>query len=141
MLHPQHCSGTDDSIADRKLVEGNLRDIAREKDKISERKFQLYEDYRSGNLTRDAFKIESDGLSVELRKLEQRALDLEKSLEMYKASEAADQHQDKWEKLALLSEYDADQLRDVIKEIIVHGEKDIEIVWNTNDFFVPEELR
>ena len=64
---------------------------------------------------------------------------LSEVLKEYSKTKKGQEHRGLWVKLASISEFDMDALKEVVKEVIVHDKDKIEVIWNVDDIFKKNE--
>ncbi len=121
------------------VIEEEIGRMESEKKRLSSRKLRLYEDYRSGNITKDKYRNEYENAASRILEIEKRIPELrdgvvqarEQLLHM-KGREA------EVESLASLETFDKGKLATVIDSVQVYSEERIEIVWKMDDWFIKE---
>lgn len=103
---------------------------------ISIQKVKLYDDYKNGEISLEAYKEMSGSLQKELEELKRRI------------QEAAHQQEEKrqdaggsdaeWQSIAALDSFDTETLRKVIKAVWIYGQYEVEIEWLFDDPFKKE---
>ncbi len=106
--------------------------IRREIGQLENRKFQAYDDYARGKLSReemrnmrDKLQVEINGLNEMLAAIGQKQMGLSKMLDVSEKELTM---------LAVLSEFKVETVRVLVKNIILYEDGNIEIVWNMDDF-------
>lgn len=118
-----------------------IAETRRSLQRLQNGKLDLYEEYRSGKISRDKFmatqeerQCEADQLNDELAKLEEQLETLKKNSErMEKMSEDA-------KDIRMLSEYRPEVIRRLVKKVRVYGGGRIEIDLLSNDDFILDIL-
>lgn len=119
-------------------VEEEIRKLEAEGKRLSARKLRLYEDYRSGNITKDKYRKEYETAASRILEIEKRIPELKD--EVIRAREQAlhmEEREAELEGLATLETFDKGKLSAVIDSVQVYSEERIEIVWKTDDWFFP----
>lgn len=119
-------------------IEEEIRKLEAEGKRLSARKLRLYEDYRSGNITKDKYRKEYGTAASRILEIEKRIPELKD--EVIRAREQAlhmEEREAELEGLASLETFDKGKLATVIDSVQVYSEERIEIVWKTDDWFFP----
>lgn len=116
-------------------AQGNERDVEVIRQKIRQlenRRFQAYDDYTREKLSREEMRNVRDKLQEEINVLNETLA--MKEQEMKKLSNVPDVSEEELTVLAGLSEFNAEAIRLLVKNITLFEDGNIEIVWNTDDF-------
>jgi len=101
-------------------------------DKYNRQKFSIYDEYTKGRMTREAMAEKNAGVSRQIEETK-RLLD-EKMEEIAQQDMCPEDDAETLTVLSLLDVFDADKIRYLVDQVLVHGETEIEIVWNADDF-------
>ena len=101
-------------------------------DKYNQQKFSIYDEYTKGRMTREAMAEKNAGVSRQIEETKQ-LLD-EKMEEIAQQDMCPEEDTETLTVLSLLDEFDADKIRYLVDQVLVHSETEIEIVWNADDF-------
>ena len=133
--------------AARKKKEWSQTEVAREqikrmeaeKKRLSSRKLRLYEDYRSGGITKEKYRKEYEKTASRILEIEERMPELKEEIVRIKERILhMKEREAELEGLASLDTFDKEKLATVIESIIVYSEERIEIVWKMDDWFFRE---
>ncbi len=100
--------------------------------KLENRRFQAYDDYTREKLSRDEMRSLRDKLQEEINALNDTLAVREKEQE--ELSHMTDISEEELTVLVGLSEFNAEKIRVLVKNITLFEDGNIEIVWNTDDF-------
>lgn len=121
------------------VIEEQLKRIEAEKKRLSSRKLGLYEDYRSGSITKEKYRREYEkaanrilGIEEKIPELKEEIVQIKEQMLHMKEREA------ELESLASLDVFDKRKLAVVIDSVVVYSEERIEIVWKMDDWFFRE---
>ena len=120
----------------------NLKIMENEKKRLSSRKLRLYEDYRSGRITKEQYRKEYENTASRILEIEKRIPELKE--EIMKVREQMlhmKEREAELEGLESLETFDKGRLVTVIDSVQVYSEERIEIVWKMDDWFFPEIAR
>lgn len=120
-------------------IEEEIRKLEAEGKRLSSRKLRLYEDYRSGNITKEQYCKDYENTASRILEIEKRIPELKE--EIMKVREQmlhVKEREAKLEGLASLETFDKGRLVTVIDSVQVYSEDRIEIVWKMDDWFFPE---
>lgn len=122
------------------LVMGEeIRMMEAEKRRLSGRKLRIYEDYRSGGLTKEQYRREYEAAVSRILEIEKRMSELKDEIAQMKERMLHMEEQEaKLEGLAVLQTFDKEKLGMVIDSVQVYSEERIEIVWKMDDWFFRE---
>ena len=98
---------------------------------LSVKKISMYEAYRAGQYTREAFKKMNDEMAAQIEQLKEQYRELQ-TAKIEDSKE--DENLEDWEMLAELSSFDVNAIKQVVKEVIVHAPDQLEIIWKSDDF-------
>ena len=101
--------------------------------KLESRKFQAYDDYTRDKLSREEMRNLRDKLQEEINTRNETLAAREK--EQAELSHVPDISEEELTVIAGLSEFNAERIRMLVKNITLYEDENIEIVWNTDDFF------
>ena len=100
--------------------------------KLENRRFQAYDEYTREKLSREKMRSLRDKLQEEINALNEILVDREKEQE--KLAYAPDVSEEELTVLAGLSEFNAETIRVLVKNITLYEDGNIEVVWNKDDF-------
>ncbi len=110
-----------------------------EKKRLSSRKLRLYEDYRSGRITKEQYRKEYENTASRILEIEKRIPELkEEIMQVREQMLHMKEREAELEGLALLDSFDKGKLAIVIDSVQVYSEERIEIVWKMDDWFFSE---
>ena len=101
--------------------------------KVSSRKMMLYSDYKDDKLTREEYVKRSKAMVEQIDELHQEIEQLKSELPTEENS--AGKFETQLENIINMESFDREKIQKVIKKVIINGEDNIEIVWNTDDPF------
>lgn len=119
----------------RQKAQGNEPDVEvvrRKIKKMENRKFQAYDDYTREKLSREEMRNFRDKLQVEINVLNGTLVAREQ--ELAELSHVPDVSEEELKVFARLSEFNAEAIRVLVKNVTLYEDGNIEIVWNTKDF-------
>ncbi len=115
-------------------VEEEAGRLEAEKKRLSSRKLRLYEDYRSGSITKEKYRREYENAASRILEIEKQIPELKNEAMQVKAQMLhMKEREAELEGLASLETFDKDKLVTVIDSVQVYSEERIEIVWKMND--------
>lgn len=120
-------------------IEEETGKLEAEKRRLSSRKLRLYEDYRSGNITKEQYRKEYESTAGRILEIEERIPELKN--EIMQAREQmlhVKEREAELEGLASLDTFDKGKLAVVIDRVLVYSEERIEIIWKMDDWFFKE---
>lgn len=106
--------------------------LEQEREQLAARKFQLYEKYRSGKISRETFQQEN-------MMIIDRIKDIAEMLDEYRnrkedAFESISGVYDKLcDDIVEIGKFDVEKYRQFIKYVAIYDEESLEVVWNIND--------
>jgi len=100
--------------------------------KLENRRFQAYDDYTREKLSREEMRSLRDKLQEEINALNETLAAREK--EQAELSHVPDVSEEELTVLAELTEFNAETVRVLVKNVTLFEDGNIEIVWNTDDF-------
>ena len=100
--------------------------------KLENRKFQVYDDYTREKLSREEMRNLRDRLQEEINELNETLAAWEK--EQGELSHVPNVSEKELTVIARLSEFNAEAIRVLVKNITLFEDGNIEIIWNTDDF-------
>ena len=116
-----------------------LKRMEAESKRLSSRKLRLYEDYRSGNITKEKYRKKYENTASRILEIEKRIPELKDEITQVKEQILQMKEQEaKLEGLASLDTFDKGKLAIVIDSVQVYSEERIEIVWKMDDWFFSE---
>jgi len=116
-------------------VQGNEPDVKviRQKiKKLENRRFQAYDDYTREKLTREEMRSLWDRLQEEINVLNETLVAREQ--ELAELSHVPDISEEELTVIAGLSEFNAEAIQMLVKNVTLYEDGNIEIVWNADDF-------
>lgn len=123
----------------RAALEITVTDSEKEMARWKDMKVRLYEQYKSGTITREDYiaRIEKGRLRMEeLEKIKSVALEELDSMKTVAVTEEIPD--EKLKELSILKSFDKDRLKVLIDKVIVYGEDAIEIIWKVGNPFETE---
>ena len=106
--------------------------LEQEREQLAARKFQLYEKYRSGKISRETFQQENMMIT-------DRVKDIAEMLDEYRnrkedTFESISGVYDKLcDDIVEIGKFDVEKYRQFIKYVAIYDEESLEVVWNIND--------
>lgn len=100
--------------------------------KLENRRFQAYDDYTRGKLSREEMRNLRDRLQEEINVLNETLAAREQ--ELAELSHVPDVSEEELTVFARLSEFNAEAIQVLVKDVILYEDGNIEIMWNTDDF-------
>lgn len=123
------------------MLSEEIESLQKEKTRLSARKFTIYDDYRSGNSSREKYLHNLDKIQERLAEIELMIPDLEQRIrEANEKLMKADERENTLSDIAALQTYDRDVLSKVIEKVYVYAPDKVEIIWKADDIFYQEEL-
>lgn len=123
------------------MLSGKIKALEEEKAGLSARKFRLYDDYRSGNSSREKYMQELERVRERVAEIERMVPELEQKVkEAEEKAEAAGGKEESLGDIAALHAFNKEVLSRVIDRIYVYGPDRVEIIWKADDIFFQEEL-
>ena len=120
-------------------VEEELGRLESEKKRMSARKLRLYEDYRSGGITKEQYRKEYEKATNQILEIEAGIPELkEKAMQAREQMLRMKERETELEALSSLETFDKEKLATVIESVQVYSEERIEIVWKMDDLFFRE---
>lgn len=121
------------------VIEEKIKAMGAEKKRLSSRKLRLYEDYRSGNITKKQYFKEYESVTSRILEIESRIPELKDEVAQIKEQmQHMEEREADLENLLSLETFDKDKLVTVIGSVQVYSEEQIEIVWKMDDGFFYE---
>ncbi len=119
--------------------EKEIRKLESEKKRLSGRKLSIYEDYRSGRLTKEQYRSEYEAAGSRILEIEKRIPELRDEIMQNREQMLNIQEQEaELESLAVLQTFDKDRLGTVIHSVQVYSGERIEIIWKMDNFLFKE---
>lgn len=100
---------------------------------LSSKKMMLYSDYKDDKLTREEYVKRSKAMVEQIDELHQEIEQLKSELPT--EDNSAGKFETQLENIINMESFDREKIQKVIKKVIINGEDNIEIVWNTDDPF------
>ena len=120
-------------------IEEKIKLMKAEGKKLSSRKLRLYEDYRSGNITKEQYLKEYESSASRILEIENRIPELKNEvIQIREQMQHMEEREAELEGLLSLETFDKGKLVTVIDSVQVYSEERIEIVWKMNDGFYYE---
>ena len=122
-------------------IEEETGKLEAEKKRLSSRKLRLYEDYRSGRITKEQYRKDYESTASRILEIEERIPELKE--EIMKVREQmlhVKEREAELECLAVLETFDKGKLAVVIDRVLVYSEGRIEIIWKMDDWFFKETV-
>ena len=113
-----------------------VKDLSRLEKKVkslSSKKMMLYSDYKDDKLTREEYVKRSKAMVEQIDELHQKIEQLKSELPT--EDNSAGKFETQLENIINMESFDREKIQKVIKKVIINGEDNIEIVWNTDDPF------
>lgn len=118
------------------VIQDEMRRLESEEKRLSSRKLRLYEDYRSGAITKEKYRKEYKNTTSRILEIEKRLSELKDEVSQVKEQMLhLKEREPELESLLSLETFDKDKLVTVIDSVQVYSEERIEIVWKMNDWF------
>lgn len=125
--------------AETAAIEEETGKLEAEKKRLSSRKLRLYEDYRSGRITKEQYRKEYENTASRILEIEKRIPELkDEVIQIKKQTLQMKEREAELEGLLSLETFDKDKLLTVIESVQVYSEERIEIVWKMDDGFFKE---
>ena len=100
---------------------------------LSSKKMMLYSDYKDDKLTREEYVKRSKAKVEQIDELHQEIEQLK--TEIPTENNSSSKFETQLESIINMESFDREKIQKVIKKVIINGENNIEIVWNTDDPF------
>ena len=100
---------------------------------LSSKKMMLYSDYKDDKLTREEYVKRSKAMVEQIDELHQEIEQLK--TEIPPEDNFSSKFETQLESIINMESFDREKIQKVIKKVIINGEDNIEIVWNTDDPF------
>ena len=100
---------------------------------LSSKKMMLYSDYKDDKLTREEYVKRSKAMVEQIDELHQEIEQLK--TEILPEDNSSSKFETQLESIINMESFDREKIQKVIKKVIINGEDNIEIVWNTDDLF------
>lgn len=100
---------------------------------LSSKKMMLYSDYKDDKLTREEYVKRSKAMVEQIDELHQKIEQL--TIEIPPEENSSSKFETQLESIINMESFDREKIQKVIKKVIINGEDNIEIVWNTDDPF------
>lgn len=120
-------------------IEEETGKLEAEKKRLSSRKLRLYEDYRSGRITKEQYRKDYESTASRILEIEERILELrDEVMQVREQMLHMKEREAELECLAVLETFDKAKLATVIDRVLVYSEERIEIIWKMDDCFFKE---
>lgn len=117
-------------------LEKIIADSEREMQQWKNTKLFLYEQYKSGSLSREGYIEKIEKGKIRLEELGQIKDDALKELDaMTDISDTTEMSNENIEELSVLDSFDLNKMKLLIDKVVVYGEDEIEIIWKANNPF------
>ena len=100
---------------------------------LSSKKMMLYSDYKDDKLTREEYVKRSKAMVEQIDELHQEIEQLK--TEIPPEDNYSSKFETQLESIINMESFDREKIQKVIKKVIINGEDNIEIIWNTDDPF------
>ena len=100
---------------------------------LSSKKMMLYSDYKDDKLTREEYVKRSKAMVEQIDELHQEIEQLK--TEIPPEDNSSSKFETQLESIINMESFDREKIQKVIKKVIINGEDNIEIIWNTDDPF------
>ena len=100
---------------------------------LSSKKMMLYSDYKDDKLSREEYVKRSKAMVEQIDELHQEIEQLK--TEIPPEDNSSSKFETQLESIINMESFDREKIQKVIKKVIINGEDNIEIVWNTDDPF------
>ncbi len=100
---------------------------------LSSKKMMLYSDYKDDKLTREEYVKRSKAMMEQIDELHQKIEQLK--TEITSEDNSSSKFETQLESIINMESFDREKIQKIIKKVIINGEDNIEIVWNTDDPF------
>lgn len=100
---------------------------------LSSKKMMLYSDYKDDKLTREEYVKRSKAMVEQIDELHQEIEQLK--TEIPPEDNSSSKFETQLESIINMESFDREKIQKIIKKVIINGEDNIEIVWNTDDPF------
>lgn len=100
--------------------------------KLENRRFQAYDDYTREKLSREEMRNLRDRLQEKINVLNETLVAMEQ--ELAELSHVPDISEEELTVIAGLSEFNAEAIQMLVKNVTLYEDGNIEIVWNADDF-------
>ena len=100
---------------------------------LSSKKMMLYSDYKDDKLTREEYVKRSKAMVEQIDELHREIEQLK--TEIPPEDNSSSKFETQLESIINMESFDREKIQKVIKKVIINGEDNIEIVWNTDDPF------
>lgn len=108
-----------------------------EQKRLSAKKLRLYEDYRTGIITKEQYRRDYEKASNRILAIEQEIPQLKAEAESIRQKKlAAKNNEAELKELSILDSFDKEKLSRVIDKIQVYSADRIELVWKTDNCFI-----
>ena len=100
---------------------------------LSSKKMMLYSDYKDDKLSREEYVKRSKAMVEQIDELHQEIEQLK--TEIPPEDNSSSKFETQLESIINMESFDREKIQKIIKKVIINGEDNIEIVWNTDDLF------
>lgn len=122
-------------------IEEKIKMLGAEGKRLSSRKLRLYEDYRSGNITKEQYLKKCESAASRILEIENSIPELkDEVIQSKEQMQHIEERGAELESLLSLETFDKDKLVTVIDSVQVYNEERIEIVWKMDDGFFSKVL-
>lgn len=106
--------------------------LVKEKEHLAAKKFQLYDKYRSGKISREVFQQENMAVTARREEID-RMLDESHNRRENDSGSIRDVYDTFRDGVSDIAAFDVDKYRKLIRHVIVYDEDSIEVVWNIDN--------
>ena len=100
---------------------------------LSSKKMMLYSDYKDDKLSREEYVKRSKAMVEQIDELHQEIEQLK--TEIPPEDNSSSKFETQLESIINMESFDREKIQKIIKKVVINGEDNIEIVWNTDDPF------
>lgn len=122
-------------VQEHELIETEISNLKKKKDYYARLKFEMYDDYTKGNLSREVMAKKTKEIKEKIAIIEKDICDKSELLiarnDLYEDAE-----KEQLTKLSKLEEYNSNVIRCLVDHVKVYDNDHIEIIWNFDDFQV-----
>lgn len=123
-------------------TEKEIRLLESEKKRLAGRKLNIYENYRSGRLTKEQYRSEYEAAGSRVLEIEKRTAELRDKIRQDREQMLNISGQKaELESLAALQTFDKERLGIIIDSVRVYSGERIEIIWKVDNFLFKETAR
>lgn len=128
-------------LSEECMLTEEIETLQNEKTRLSARKFTIYDDYRSGNSSREKYLHNLESIQKRLEEIEEIIPGLEQRIKEAKEKmEGIGEQESSLTNIAALQTFDKEVLSKVIEKVYVYGADKVEIIWKFDDIFFSEDI-